>query len=386
MHGSSKELGYPPAVVTKEEMRRLRSELKAAAVFEHRELAGWIKLALMLCLTALCYASIVHGPTWTWLLVPLGALAATTATLLGHEGSHSSFSASSRHNQVLSYVTLPLFAGISALYWKNKHNNLHHGHPNVVGQDPDIELWPAAMSHADYERAGPAQRWFQRHVQGYVFWPAATLLPTVMRGPSYSYLWRQLRTRPSSAALLDAVCLVGHYALWVVVPALLVGPLLACALYLSIWAVVGVLLALIFSPAHLGLPLYVDQHHSWRHQLETTRNFRIPRLLSYFYVGLDYQIEHHIFPQIGHANLPRASAIMKRWCGEVGLPYHEVGYGEAIASVTTFMHNAWRVQSERVGASAASATRGEPDERATPSSAGAARLTALGSVGTSLGG
>ncbi|MDB4977015.1 MAG: fatty acid desaturase [Myxococcaceae bacterium] len=326
-------------------MKRLRAELKAARVFEHHAHAGWVKLALMVAVTLGCCAGVAFGPTWSWfLLVPAAALATTTATLIGHEGGHGSFSSRSGENMLLAYITLPLFAGISALYWKHKHNGLHHGHPNVVGADPDIELWPMASSRAEYERAGKVLRWFQRNTQGYLFWPASSTLSTMMRIPSYLFVVRQLRTRGATRPLvLDAACLVGHYALWVGLPGLYFGFLPAFALYMVIWALVGSMLAVIFSPAHLGLPLLVDQHHDWRHQLETTRNIRAPGLLSYFYVGLDYQIEHHIFPQIPHQNLPRASAIMKRWCAEVGLPHREIGWVAGMVSVTRFVRDAWKL-------------------------------------------
>ena len=340
-------------------MKRLRAELKAAGVFEHRPRSSWTKLALMLAVTLACCAGIAFGPVWAWLLlVPAAALATTTATLIGHEGSHGSFSSRSGENQLLVHIVLPLFAGISALYWKHKHNGLHHGHPNVVGADPDIELWPMASSRSEYERAGKVLRWFQRNVQGYLFWPAATTLSTMMRLPSYSFIYRQLRTRSAKRLVLsDTVCLVAHYALWVGLPSLYFGFLPVFALYMTIWALVGVMLAVIFTPAHLGLPLLVDQHHDWRHQLETTRNIRTPRWLSYFYVGLDYQIEHHIFPQIPHQNLPRASAIMRRWCGEVGLPHRQVEYVAGLVSVTRFVHDAWNLEALASGQSSAPQAR-----------------------------
>ncbi|MDB4989308.1 MAG: fatty acid desaturase [Myxococcaceae bacterium] len=175
-------------------------------MFDHHARASWIKLALMLVATLACCAGIAFGPAWAWLLlVPAAALATTTATLVGHEGGHGSFSSKSSENMLLAYITLPLFAGISALYWKHKHNGLHHGHPNVVGSDPDIELWPMASSRSEYERAGPTLRWFQRNTQGYLFWPASTTLSTMMRIPSYTFLVRQLRTRGAKrAVLIDA--------------------------------------------------------------------------------------------------------------------------------------------------------------------------------------
>jgi len=332
-------------VVSKDEMKRLRAELKAAHVFDHRERQGWIKLALMLTLLLACAAGIALGPTWTWLLcVPLAALATTTATLIGHEGSHGSFSSSSRSNQLLVYITLPLFAGISGMYWKHKHNGLHHGHPNVVGSDPDIELWPLATSRAEYLRSGPVLRWLQRNTQAWLFWPASLTLATFMRIPSYVFMAKQLRSRGLTRGWVgDTACLVAHYGLWLGAPSLVFGILPALAFYFGVWALVGTMLTIIFTPAHLGLPLMQDQHKDWRHQLETTRNIRTPAWLAYFYVGLEHQLEHHIFPQIPHQNLKRASTIMRRWCHELGLPYRDVGYFEAIVSVTTFVRDAWDI-------------------------------------------
>jgi fatty acid desaturase len=338
-------------------MKRLRAELKAAHLFDHHERSGWIKLALMLTALLACCAGVVLGPVWSWLLlVPAAALATTTATLIGHEGSHGSFSSSSRQNQLLVHITLPLFAGISGMYWKHKHNNLHHGHPNVVGSDPDIELWPMAMSRAEYERSGPGLRWFQRNLQGILFWPASLTLSTFMRAPSYVFIVRQLRTRGLSRNVItDTACLVAHYALWVGVPAMMFGFWSAFAFYMTVWALVGTMLTVIFTPAHLGLPLMADQHNGWRHQLETTRNIRAPRWLAYFYVGLEYQLEHHIFPQITHQNLPRAGALMRRWCAEQGLPYRDVGWFEALRSVTVFVRDAWSIDTSSTEASSAPA-------------------------------
>ncbi len=338
-------------------MKRLRAELKAAGVFEHHELSGWLKLGLMFALLALAYVGLARGPAWAAIaLAPLAALAATTATLIGHEGSHGSFSGRRASNRALEYLTLPVLSGVSSLYWKHKHNVLHHGHPNVVAKDPDVELWLMATTSADYDRAPPLQRWFQRNLQAYFFWPLTLALPTLMRAPSYVHLYRHLRDRgPSTAALLDAACLVAHYALWLLAPALAWGPLTALAIYVGIWALAGPMLAAIFAPAHMGMPVMLDAHAGWRQQLETTRNFRTPRWLAYFYVGLDHQVEHHIFPRIPHQNLRRAGDIMRRWCGELGLPYHEDSVVTSIRSATAFLRDAWQID--------ASSTRRAPAAR-----------------------
>ena len=326
-------------------MKRLRAELEAAGAFEHREAAGWAKFAFALAALVLACVGVARGPAWAWAaLVPIAAVAAMTATLIGHEGSHGSFSSRPASNRLLVHVTMPLLSGISGVYWKHKHDVLHHGHPNVASKDPDVDLWPMASSSADYERAGPLQRWFQRNLQGYLFWPATLGLPTSMRLASYADLARRLRAQgPRRALVVDAAGIAGHYALWLLLPALLWGALPALALYAAVWTLTGPMLAAIFAPAHIGMPVMVDEHRDWRHQFETTRNFRTPRWLSFFYVGLDRQVEHHIFPKIPHQNLRRAAVVVRRWCGEVGLPYHEVGLGEALRSVTAFMHDAWQL-------------------------------------------
>lgn len=353
--------------VSRVDQERLRAELRAAGVFEHRELRNWAKLAVLVAVLVLAYVGVALGSGWTRLaLVPVVAVAATLATLIGHDGSHGSFSPRSARNRLLAYLTLPLLAGISSLYWKHKHDGLHHNNANVAIKDPDVDLWPMATTRADYERAAPLQRWYQRHLQAYLFWPSTLALATTMRVPSYAHLVRRLRADkgPQRVALIDAGCLIAHYALWLLVPSLLWGALPALALYVAIWALSGLMLAAVFAPAHIGMPVMTGRHRGLRHELETTRNVRAPRWLAFFYVGLDYQIEHHIFPLIPHQNLPRAGQIMRRWCAEVGLPYHEAGVAEGLASATAFLRDAWQID--------ASSTQGGAPRPSSPTAAEAA--------------
>src|SRR5262249_61570116 len=122
--------------------------------------------------------------------IPIAAFLSTWTAMLGHEGSHRSFSASPGRNLVLVYLTFPLFSGLSALYWREKHDRLHHGHPNVEGVDPDIRPFPFASTRGDHEKCGPAERWFQRNLQRVAFWPMSTLMALGMRPSSLLHLWR----------------------------------------------------------------------------------------------------------------------------------------------------------------------------------------------------
>jgi fatty acid desaturase len=315
-------------------------ELASAGVFEHRELRSWGKLAVLSSgiaggLTAIA----IVGPWLAVPLVPVLAVLCTALAMVGHEGSHRSFSASPVRNAIVAYFAFPVFGGLSTLYWREKHDRLHHGHPNVEGVDPDIRPFPFVSSRGDHERAGPRLRWFQRNLQRWAFWPMSTLMALGMRRSSLLHLARcPDRDR---AWWIELACLTVHYTCWIVIPSLIWGPLRAFALYSAIWAGVGVCLALVFAPAHMGLPITAGQSHDWIHQLETTRNLRLPRVVSYFFIGLDHQVEHHLFPKIPHQNLPRAAAITAAWCRQHGLPHLEEPYLAALVDAARFMADAW---------------------------------------------
>jgi fatty acid desaturase len=319
--------------------------LRAAGVFEHRELRSWLKIVVLLTGVAACLSAMyVFGPWAAIPAIPVAAVLCTAVAMTGHEGSHKSFSASPFRNALLVQLAFPMFSGLGALYWHNKHDRLHHGHPNVEGVDPDIKPFPFASSRRDHEKCGPGERWFQRTFQRWAFWPMSTLMALGMRRSSIVYLFRYPKKR-TTAWFLDVISLTLHYSLWVVVPSLIWGPLIGFAVYSGIWALVGVFLALIFAPAHIGLPIMSEQNHDWLHQLETTRDLELPRFISFFFIGLDYQAEHHLFPKIPHQNLPLAAKITAAWCKRHGVEYLSTPYLVALVDSAKFMADAWSRES-----------------------------------------
>ena len=333
------------------ELRELRAELRAAGLFEHCELRSWLKLGVLMGGVAACLAAMaVFGPWAALVAIPAGGVLATSTAMLGHEGSHRSFSSSPTRNNILVYLVFPLFSGLGSLYWRNKHDRLHHGHPNVEGVDPDIKPFPFVSSRGDHEKCGRKERWFQRKLQKWLFWPMSLIMAVGMRRSSVLYLWRYPREHGITRVwCLEAVCMAGHYVLWLVVPSLIWGPLVTIAVYAGIWGLCGVMLALVFAPAHIGLPIVVEPHHDWQHQLETTRNLELPRFVSYFFIGLDYQVEHHLFPKIPHQRLKAAAAISRAWCKRNGVPYQSVPYLHALRDSAVFMADAWSRDAENAG-------------------------------------
>lgn len=326
----------------------MRRELAAAGAFDPRPTTGWIKFICMLAACAAITAVIVVAPWWVAVFaVPLAAIPAASAAMIGHEAAHGSFSRSKRQNALMLHLAFPLLTGLGASHWKNKHNHLHHSHPNVPGTDADIEIWPFAATAEDYAQAGRVRRFMQRSLQPYLFWPLTLFLAFFMRYDSVRYLVTHIRRRGlARSAAVDATCIAAHYTLWLIVPSLWFGALSVIAFYVALWAVVGLFLAMIFSPAHMGLPFIPGHRDKWLHQLETTRNLRMPRWLSWLVIGLDHQVEHHLFPQIPHSQMTRAQPIIERWCREHGAPYQQVGYAAGLVDVTRFLATSWRYDPE----------------------------------------
>jgi len=325
------------------ELGGLRAELRDSGCFEHHELRSWLKLAVLGACLAACLVAMAHVPTWiALLLVPIAGVVATSISMIGHEGSHKSFSKSPWRNQLITYLAFPMFSGLSSLYWHNKHDRLHHGHPNVEGVDPDIKPFPFVSSRGDHDRSPAQLRWFQRNLQKTAFWPMSTLMALGMRRSSLIYLAKYPKehgfTKPWFA---EVACLVVHYTCWMVLPMLAFGPLVGIAMYSLVWGVVGVCLALVFAPAHMSLPITAGQNHDWVHQLETTRNLALPKFVSFFFIGLDYQVEHHLFPKIPHKNLPRAAEITRAWCERNGIRHLTSPYLDALRDSAQFMATAW---------------------------------------------
>jgi fatty acid desaturase len=329
------------------ELGSLRAELRAAGVFEHRELRSWLKLGFLLSVVALCLVSInLFGWIAAIPAIPIAAVFATAAAMTAHEGSHKSFSASPGRNAFLVYLVFPLFAGLGSLYWRHKHDQLHHGHPNVEGVDPDIKPFPFVSSRGDHEKASPRLRWFQRNFQSWAFWPMSLLMATGMRRSSIVFLMQYPKKHGFKRTwFIELACMTGHYVGWILIPSLIWGPAIGVGVYMAIWALVGVCLALVFAPAHIGLPIMAEQNNDWLHQLETTRDLEMPKIVSFFFIGLDYQAEHHVFPKIPHQNLPKAAAITKAWCARHGITYLSVPYLYALVDSAKFMAHAWERES-----------------------------------------
>lgn len=294
----------------------------------------YLKTAVVLSWLATSYAMLVFVvPTW-WLAAPLAISLALAISVVGfsiqHDGSHHAYS---RHEWVnrLAATTLDLI-GASSYLWKWKHVVFHHTYPNVDGQDTDIA--PGAVA-----RLSPHQprRWFHRWQHLYL-WPVYGLtaahwhLFADFKEVALGAIGPHKIPRPKGWDL--AVFLLGKVvstSLLLVVPMLVHPWWVVLAFYAVVTGVAGVVLTLVFQLAHcvgeadFPLPAGTTPHmeNAWAvHQVRTTVDFaRRSRVLCWLLGGLNFQIEHHLFPGVCHVHHPALSRIVEGTCREFGVPH-----------------------------------------------------------------
>ena len=267
--------------------------------------------------------------------------------LSGHNASHCSLTCSRGIDRVLTYLCFPVVHGVSATYWYQKHVRAHHLAPNTPGIDTDIELLPFfAMSEDEVAAATGWQRKLFS-IQHWLFPIFIALIVPNLQAYGLRYLAGELRApgrRRRIAAWVDAACIAGHLAAFIVVPAFFwpLWQVLACYALREI--VNGYLLFSIAAPAHFPLEARFvhprdDGPSLIAGQICTTVNFRAGFLLWLITQGAEHQIEHHVLPAANPLRLARVRALVEPFCARHGLPYQIMGWGEAvIKSVTAMRH------------------------------------------------
>jgi linoleoyl-CoA desaturase len=272
----------------------------------------------------------------TWLdagllCVSLGLALAGIGFAVMHDGGHGSYSSSPWLNR-LAAGALDAVGG-SSYFWHHKHNVLHHSFTNVDGVDDDIDASPF-LRMADSQPL----RWFHRFQHWYMvplyglFFATKWYFVDDARSWLRGEIGAQTVPRPRG---WDAVQLVGgklFFVTWaLVVPLLVHSPLSALLAYLLVNAVLGITLALVFQLAHVvdGATFVPTPSPGERlarpfveHQLATTANFAPDhRLVTWYVAGLNFQIEHHLFPRVSHIHYPAIARIVRALCLESAIPY-----------------------------------------------------------------
>lgn len=277
------------------------------------------------------YLYLAHTFGWHafWALLPLYFSMLCIVLAVMHDASHGTFSPSKRLNR-LAFGSM-LFAGATMTFWRRGHVQYHHGHTNVDGIDRDFEsggllrLHPAQSRHR-HHRFQHLYAWFlySMHTLKWIWWD-----------DYHEYLTDVFKlTAAAKKAVVKeiAICKSWHILSFLVVPLIVtkgsVG--LVLAFYVAHWLLMGISLTIVFLMAHLtGVQQTCasreEEQPDWAlHQLATTADFATGnRALTWVIGGLNFQIEHHIFPNISSTRYPLIRPLVKAYCRERGVAYHE---------------------------------------------------------------
>ncbi len=238
---------------------------------------------------------------------------------LGHDAGHGQVFRTRRADAVLGLASGNLGAGFSYDWWTGKHDR-HHAHPNTEDADPDIALGVLAFSPAKARTARGIQRLIFRY-QAYLVIPMLFLEAFSLHASSIRRITGPgCRHRAWEATLLGA-----HFAAYLGVVFLVLPPVKAVTFIVVQQGLLGFYLGCSFAPNHKGMPILSasDTTCFLRRQVLTSRNVRGDWLTDFVLGGLNYQIEHHLFPSMPRPNLRRAQAMVAAFCADRGVAYLE---------------------------------------------------------------
>jgi fatty acid desaturase len=285
--------------------------------------------ANMAVFVAIAVAVVLVGNSWWQLgLAVLAAVFSGRSAFFGHDAGHQQIASSRRVNRALGFLHGDLMLGMSYGWWIHKHNR-HHANPNHEEKDPDLSakmfVWSRGQAARRHSRFGI---WRAAH-QHLLFFPVLMLEGLHLKVAS----WRTLPQRAPKDRWLEGVLLAAHLAgyLALVLSSMPLGKAVA---FIGVHqALFGLYLGSSFAPNHKGMPMPGPDDH-WDHlrkQVLTSRNVRGGTVTDWVLGGLNYQVEHHLFPSMPRPNLRHAQPIVRAYCAEVGVPYTETGLAESYA-------------------------------------------------------
>ncbi len=293
-------------------------------------------LGVVLALAGTVTGMVLLGDSWFQLLMAAAlGIVLTHAAFLAHEASHRTILSSGPANDALGRWLSTLVVGVSHQWWVNKHNR-HHANPNTVGKDPDIERDTISFIESDAATARGFIKWITKR-QGWLFFPLLTLEGLNLHQHSIVSL---LRYGSRKQKWVELSLIAAHFALYIVPLALFFPWYLALAFVGVQMAVFGVYMGASFAPNHKGMALLdpSEKVDFLTKQVLTSRNIKGGWFMSIFMGGLNYQIEHHLFPSMARPQLPKARQIVKEYCESIGLAYTETSLVESYGIVIAYLN------------------------------------------------
>jgi fatty acid desaturase len=302
----------------------LKNIVRKQGLFAKRQLNYSTRILITFVLLAASLTSIVVLDTLWVQILNAGFLAfiCGQVTFFVHDAGHNQIFNSSVKNRITATWLSSLFLGGSLSWWVYKHNR-HHGHPNVGGMDPDIEIPFLAFSREQALSKKGVHRLMAKY-QVFLFFPLLLLEAFNLRFNSINHLRKQRFTNHWSAIALIFI----HHLIYVGLLIYFLGAWQSLVFVAVHQAFFGLYLGSTFATNHIGMPILRSNEEMdfVRLQTLTARNLKANWLTGYLFGGLDSQIEHHLFPSIPRAALNDLRRIVKPFCKERSIDYCEVSF------------------------------------------------------------
>ncbi len=293
-------------------------------------------VVLLLGFTAAAALLVLLGDSlWQLAVAVLFGILFTQTAFVSHDAAHQQVFSNGRKNEWLSLLVGDLGVGMSYSWWVRKHGK-HHANPNVIGKDGDIAAGILAFIPEDAASRTGIAAWFAKR-QGWFFFPILLFFGFVLHGQAVLAVVRgtKVKRRGVEASFL-ALRLIGYPALilW------LLGPVLGAAFLVVQIAVFGVYMGASFAPNHKGMPLIPKDAEVdfLSRQVLTSRNIAGGRPMGWAMGGLNYQIEHHLFPRMASPKLYKVRPLVREFCAERGITYTETGLFESYGIVIRYLN------------------------------------------------
>jgi fatty acid desaturase len=283
-------------------------------------------------------AFVAVGNSWFQLVVATYlAIVFAQLALVSHDIAHRQVLRTRRATEIAGLVAGNLCIGMSYGWWMDKHTR-HHANPNHEERDPDVSpdllVWSTGQAKRSRGVARVIGRW-----QAFLFFPLLTLEGLNLHVGSIRTLLRpSLRLRRA-----EAVLLLLHHVGYLAAIFLVLSPGKGVAFLAVHMGLFGLYLGCTFAPNHKGMDMLTDddeQPDFLRRQVLTSRNVRGGSFVNLLLGGLNYQIEHHLFPSMPSPNLRRAQPIVREYCAQLGVSYADAGLIDSYRQALRYLHAA----------------------------------------------
>ncbi|WP_260847975.1 acyl-CoA desaturase [Brevibacterium aurantiacum] len=319
----------------------LMAQVKEAGLLARRP--GWNTLRFVLLglsyVVAFAMLFLIGESWWQMATAVVFGILFTQTAYVAHDAAHRQIFTNGKVGEWVSTIIGNLFIGLSYGWWLKKHNALHHANPNKAGVDGDIAPGALIFDPEDAQGLTGVRKWFASH-QGWFFFPLLTLaglqlhvnsIKAIIKGQS------SIKRRWIEGIFL-AIRMIGFpiIAIWAA------GPLIGSVFFIVQVMVFGLHMGGSFAPNHKGQPIVPKdvKIDFLRRQTLMSRNISGGRPMGFLMGGLNYQIEHHLFPSMPSVNLHKVQPMVREYCAQKDIKYTETTLFESFGIIVRYLNRA----------------------------------------------